>query len=342
MGYDPELAAALASDSGYTQPQAPPEGVSLVEYARQQANAAIGPFSQYYREHLPDESQYIVSDRRIPVEGSAITLRYVRPLGDPTLPALVWFHGGGYMLGDLDMDDAHLRSISLDLQLATINVDYRLAPEHPFPTAFDDGYAALRWVVNNAGELQIDLRKGFLVGGDSAGGNLAAAVALKARDDPLFKHTPLTGQYLREPVVIFPGAYALTGNYASEFRSFAESTDTPLLNSERVLGSFQIYGGPPEDLRVSPLLAPSHAGLPPAFIQVQQFDPIRDDGIVYEQVLREAGVETKLVKYVGTVHGFHYAFPRIAAAVRVDRDAREGLRWLLGLGSRSGELDPGA
>ncbi|TFK87906.1 hypothetical protein K466DRAFT_599116 [Polyporus arcularius HHB13444] len=339
MSYDPEIVAALASDPAYTQPQAPPEGISLVEYARQQASAAIGPFAQFYKERLPDESLYIVSDTQVSVEGGYITLRYVRPRGDVALPILVWFHGGGYMLGDLDMDDAHLRSISLELQLAIVNVDYRLAPEHPFPAAFNDGLAALQWVVNNADELQINLQKGFLVGGDSAGGNLAAAVALRARDDSSFKHAPLTGQYLREPVVIFPGAYALADKYSAEFHSFAESTDTPLLNSERVHSSFQIYGGPPEDLRVSPLLAPSHTGLPPAFIQVQEFDPIRDDGIVYEKVLREAGVRTKLVKYVGTVHGFHYAFPRIGAATELDRDAREGLKWLLSLSSNFIEVD---
>ncbi|RPD55184.1 hypothetical protein L226DRAFT_470675 [Lentinus tigrinus ALCF2SS1-7] len=329
MSYDPEIVAALASDLTYTQSQAPPEGVSLFKYAREQASAAIGPFAKYYRGRLPEESQYIVFDRQIPVKDGEINVRYVRPSGDTTLPVLVWYHGGGYMLGDLDMDDAHLRSISLELELAIVNVDYRLAPEYPFPTAFEDSFTVLQWVVKNAGELQLDLKKGFVIGGDSAGGNLAAAIALEARDDPLFKQHPLTGQYLREPVTIYPGTYP--DKYKSDFRSFAESTDTPLLNSERVLQSFQAYGGPPEDLRVSPLLAASHAGLPPAFIQVQEFDPIRDDGILYERVLREAGVKTQLIKYPGTLHGFHYAFPQIAAAQKLDRDSREGLKWLLGL-----------
>ncbi|RPD59222.1 alpha/beta-hydrolase [Lentinus tigrinus ALCF2SS1-7] len=275
-------------------------------------------------------SQYIVSDKRVPVENPSgeITVRYVRPSDDgETYPVLVWWHGGGWAIGDLNMDDNLLRTIAVELKLAVVNVDYRLSPEYPFPTPVEDCYTALKWVAENAASLNIDLKKGFLVGGDSAGGNMSAAIALKARDDPFFASRPLTGQYLREPAVAFPGAHP--EKYKAEILSFDKYTDTPLLNKELTLRYFAAYGCPPSDLRVSPLLASSHAGLPPAFIQVQEFDPVHDDGPLYEKVLREAGVPVKLIEYAGCLHSFHYMFPSIGPAVKLDRDARDGLRWLL-------------
>ncbi len=168
-------------------------------------------------------------------------------------------------------------------------------------------------VAENAAELKVDLKKGFIVGGDSAGGNMAAAIAIKARDDPFFAGRPLTGQYLREPTLAYPGAYP--EKYKAAIRSFDIYTHMPLMNKETLLHYFgasspvtelcvllirmalpEAYGPPPSDLRVSPILASSHAGLPPAFIQVLELDLIRDDGTVYEQVLREAGVPVKLVQ----------------------------------------------
>ncbi|TFK85553.1 alpha/beta-hydrolase, partial [Polyporus arcularius HHB13444] len=275
-------------------------------------------------------SQYIVSDKRVPVEGpdGEITVRYVRPSGgdEDTYPVLVWCHGG-WVVGDLSMDDNNLRTIAVELKLAIVNVEYRLAPDYPFPTPFEDSYTALKWVAENAAELKVDLKKGFIVGGDSAGANMAAAIAIKARDDPFFAGRPLTGQYLREPTLAYPGAYP--EKYKAAIRSFDIYTHMPLMNKKTLLHYFEAYGPPPSDLRVSPILASSHDGLPPAFIQVLELDLIRDDGIVYEQVLRDAGVPVKLVQYPGCFHGFHYVFPSISSAVKLDRDAREGIQWLL-------------
>ncbi|RPD59231.1 hypothetical protein L226DRAFT_536239 [Lentinus tigrinus ALCF2SS1-7] len=334
MGYDldPELAAALAANPAFTQaPPPPPPGVSEWEFARQLSSQfALAPMVEYYKKRLPDPSLYTVIDKRISVEDPSgeIIVRYVRPSGEgETFPVLVWYHGGGYVIGDLNMDDNHLRTIAVDLKLAIVNVDYRLAPEFPFPTPIEDCYTALKWVVENTAELKIDLKKGFLVGGDSGGANASAALAIRARDDPFFAGRQLTGQYLREPAIAYPGAHP--EKYKAEIRSFDEYTDTPLMNKGLVEHFFRAYGATPSDVRVSPIRASSHAGLPPAFIQVQEFDPVRDDGILYEKVLREAGVPAKLIQYKGCLHGFHYTFPHIGAAVKIDHDARDGLRWLL-------------
>ncbi|PIL34600.1 hypothetical protein GSI_03379 [Ganoderma sinense ZZ0214-1] len=337
MAMDSELAEALASDPAYTQPLAPPDGVSLPTFARQQSKAILSPFSKHYGERLPSESEYAVSDSLVPVEGGAIAVRVVGPCvktGREQFPVLVWIHGGGWLLGDINMDDNHLRTLCVDLKLVVVNVEYRLAPEHLFPTAFEDCYAATKWVAMNASGLPgVSLKKGFLVGGDSAGASLAAAVVLHARDDPFFSESPITGQYLREPAVVHPLAHP--DKYRSIMTSFEENADTVLLNSERALDSYQTYGAPPMDPRASPLLAPTHAGLPPTFLQVMGQDPLRDDGLVYEKVLREASVKTKLVRYDGVVHGFYYTFPWISAARKVDSDARDGLRWLLSLAGPS-------
>ncbi|KAM5545521.1 hypothetical protein V8D89_000559 [Ganoderma adspersum] len=330
---DPELADALASDPVYTQSLGPPEGVSLATFARQQSDVILSPFSKYYGDRLPPESEYTVSDNLVPVKGGTIAIRVISPCVENSsvhFPALVWIHGGGWLLGDINMDDNHLRTLCVDLKLVIVNVEYRRAPEHLFPTAFEDCYAATKWVVGNASGLRVSLKKGFIVGGDSAGGSLAAAVVLHARDDPFFSESPITGQYLREPTVVHPLAHP--EKYRSIMTSFGENVDTVLLNSERVLRSYQTYGAPPTDLRASPLLAPTHAGLPPTFLQVMDQDPARDDGLVYEKVLRESSVKTKLVRYDGVIHGFYYTFPWISAAKNVDRDARDGLRWLLNLG----------
>ncbi|KAI0708768.1 Alpha/Beta hydrolase protein [Cerioporus squamosus] len=332
MDYDSELAAALSTNPALTQPPPPPPpGTSELVHAREIANVTFAPFSQYHAKRLPESSQYILSDERVAVKGGEITIRYVRPAaGDgDTFPVLVWFHGGGWMLGDIDSDDAHLRTICVELNIAVVNVDYRLAPEYPFPIPFEDSYTALEWVVNHASELKIDLKKGFLVGGDSAGANMSAAITIKAREDPLFREYPLTGQYLREPTVLHHGA--VPEKYQDEIRSFSEFTSTPILNTESMHRFLNVYAPPTSarDERVSPLLAGSHAGLPPAFIQVQELDPLRDEGILYEKLLRQAGVPTKVILYPGCFHAFHYCFPHIAAAVKLDRDAREGIKWLL-------------
>ncbi|KAM5545527.1 hypothetical protein V8D89_000565 [Ganoderma adspersum] len=327
---DPELAAALASEPFSHLRRGPPEGMSLPEYARQ-TRAMVAVLAEHYEKKL-EESRYTVANKTVGVADGQIPVRIITPSSaesDETHPVLVWFHGGSWQVGDPDMDDAHLRTIAVELNLAIVNVDYRLAPKYPFPIPFEDSYAAVKWVADNASDLKVSLDKGYLVGGDSAGGNLAAAVVLRARDDPFFAGRPLTGQYLREPLVVHP--LAVPDKFRSEWRSFEEIKDSITLPSNAVAEAVDVYGAPPTDLRFAPLLASSHAGLPPAFIQVMGMDTLRDDGTIYEKVLREAGVPTRLIVHPGVQHGFYYMFPTISSAIQVDREEREGLRWLLSL-----------
>ncbi|RPD53880.1 hypothetical protein L226DRAFT_548399 [Lentinus tigrinus ALCF2SS1-7] len=338
MNYDPELAAALATNPFLNRPTPLlPPGVSEAASYRKMLSATHKPFAEYYAQRLPDSSQYTVFDRQVSVEDGKIMVRCVIPTcGDgETVPVLVWMHGGGWVFGDLDQDDMHLRTISVELKVAIVNVDYRLAPEHPFPIPFEDSYTAVKWVVEHAPELKVDLKKGFVVAGDSAGGNMAAAIALQARDDTFFNAHSLTGQYLRQATVCSPEAHP--EKYRAELRSLSEYTNTPVLKTETVHNFISLYAPPSaaNDLRISPLLAASHAGLPPAFIQVQELDPLHDEEILYEKLLREAGVPTKLIEYSGCFHAFHYLFPGVAAAVKLDRDAREGIKWLLFLSNAS-------
>ncbi|KAI0370639.1 hypothetical protein BV20DRAFT_1121315, partial [Pilatotrama ljubarskyi] len=250
--------------------------------------------------------------------------------GTQGLPILVWYHGGGFVAGSLDVDDGYLRSLCAALQLSIVSVDYRLAPEHPFPTGFNDAYTGLQWAAVHASTLDGSLKRGFLVGGVSAGANLAAAVALHARDDPFFapgSGREITGQLLQTPQVIHPEAQV--GRYSAELRSMQEQADAPFLTASKVRAFASALRAPPNDLRVSPLLAPSHAALPPAYVQVFGLDPLRDEGLLYVRLLREAGVDVRLDTYLGCPHGFNMVFPEAKAAVKVDEDLRAGIDWLL-------------
>ncbi|KAI0738664.1 alpha/beta-hydrolase [Daedaleopsis nitida] len=328
---DTGLAAELDAHPEFTQPPPPcPEGVPLGDHLRGLASILLAGFGQSFADRLPPDSKYTVKDYTVPVKDGEITVRAMTPTSSDeraTYPVLVWYHGGGWVVGDRTMDDNHFRVLSVALQLTIVNVDYRLAPEFQFPTAHEDCFAALKWVVNHAGELKASLSKGFLVGGDSAGGNLAAVMALQARDDPFFSATPLTGQYLREPVALHPEA--APEKYKAVLRSYEENADAPLLNKEGMYAYFAMYNGPPADVRLSPVLATSHAGLPPAYFQCMECDPLRDEGLLYERLLRESGCTTKLILHRGCSHATHYFFPHIAASAKIIGEAQVGLEWLL-------------
>ncbi|KAF8175867.1 Alpha/Beta hydrolase protein [Mycena galopus ATCC 62051] len=161
-----------------------------------------------------EDSTYTVEDHTIVVDGGAkVGIRTITPThtGDEApdfeFPVLVYLHGGGWVCGDIDTDDLDLRVLSVELRLAIVNVDYRLAPEHPFPTGLNDCYAALKWTVENHKTIRGSLVKGFLVGGASAGANLAAAVTHRSLKDPFFSEHRLTGHWLQIPAVVHPAAY---------------------------------------------------------------------------------------------------------------------------------------
>jgi acetyl esterase len=237
-----------------------------------------------------------VSEARLMVVANAIALRAYRPAGvarHEVLPALVYFHGGGWTIGDLDTHDVLCRQLSNGARCAVFSVDYRLAPEHPFPAAVEDSIAAARWVASEARALRIDPER-IAVGGDSAGGNLAAVVALEARD--------AGGPALACQLLIYPATDQRCG-----FASHERNGDGFLLTRQSIeyfRGHYLPRKDDWLDWRASPLLAKSLAGLPPAYVVTAGFDPLVDEGRAYAERLATEGNEIAYREYPDMVHGF--------------------------------------
>ena len=227
-----------------------------------------------------------------------IPLRFYRGAGTAdagALPCHIYYHGGGWVLGDLDSHDWVCRKIANSAQCAVLSVDYRMAPEHNFPKAYDDSLAAVEWVVANASMLKIDPSR-LSVGGDSAGGNLAAAVALWLRDSGKIK--------LRSQILVYPAVdLSMSGNYYGKFKR-----DSGLVLTDETMKWFiDLYIPNAEqrkDWRASPLLAASLKGLPPALVLLAGFDPLCAEGEAYAARLEKEGVKTTVKRYPGQIHGF--------------------------------------
>jgi acetyl esterase len=230
-------------------------------------------------------------------------------------PLLVFLHGGGFIYGDLDSHDATCRVLAERAGVRVLAVDYRLAPEHPFPAAYDDSIAAYRWAVDNAATLGADPER-LAVGGDSAGGNLAAVVAIEAARTGL----PLAFQLL---------VYPATDNYQRATRSYELFGEGFYLNQGFMDLASESYTPDPEirrDPRVSPHYADLPEGLAPAYVATAGFDPLRDEGESYARLLAEAGVTVELKRFPDQIHGFfnvvgvgrrsRAAVDEIAAALR--------------------------
>jgi acetyl esterase len=242
------------------------------------------------------EEMASVTDQTIPGPGGEIPVRiYVptTPLGDGPTPVLVWFHGGGWVIGDLESTDTTVRTLANAAGMVTVSVDYRLAPESRFPAAVDDALAAVRWVVDNADSLGIDASR-LAVGGDSSGGNLAAVAAQQLRD---------SGPSVAFQLLVYPVTDARLGT-----PSMDENADGYFLTNDTMVWFVGHYvgDGDPTDVRVSPFLAADEAltGLPPALVITAEYDPLRDEGEAYGSRLRDAGVETTVTRYDGMIHGF--------------------------------------
>lgn len=229
------------------------------------------------------------------------------------LPILVFYHGGGFVIGDLDTHDRDCRALANRASCIVVAVDYRLAPEAPFPAAVEDAQAALRWVADHAGEIGGDATR-LAVGGDSAGGNLAAGVALWARDESI----PLAFQLLIYPGVDVEGEYASRKDNAQGYMLDKELTDWFIRQyvGEEV----------PDDWRLTPMQAPSHAGIAPALVVTAEFDPLRDEGEAYAEKLQAAGVPARATRYEGMIHGFFGLAPFVAAATPAVDEAGAALR----------------
>jgi acetyl esterase len=256
---------------------------------------------RFYRERrsvTQPEPPAVAQSRQLQAPGphGAISLRMVRPLGsadDAMLPALVFFHGGGWVIGDLETHDTLCRQLANGAGCAVLSVDYRMGPEHRFPAAVDDCVAALAWVAREAGALGLDASR-IAVGGDSAGGNLAAVIALAARD--------AGGPSLAYQLLIYP---------ATDMRriapSHAHNGQGYLLTSETIAWYHDHYIDDPRhdlDWRASPLLHADFANLPPALVLTAGYDPLRDEGLQYAQRLSEAGNRVSYVCFERQIHGF--------------------------------------
>jgi acetyl esterase len=237
-----------------------------------------------------------VSSVRLLVADGRIAMRAYRPAGvaaQEILPALLYFHGGGWVIGDLDTHDVLCRQLANGARCAVFSVEYRLAPEHPFPAAVEDAVAATRWVVLHARELGLDPAR-VAVGGDSAGGNLATVVALDGRDR--------AGPALCFQLLIYPGTDQRCG-----FPSHQRNGEGYLLTRQSIAyfrGHYLPRADDWLDWRASPLLAKSLAGLPPAFVLTAGFDPLLDEGLAYAERLAKENVEVAYREFPDMIHGF--------------------------------------
>jgi acetyl esterase len=280
---DPHIAALLTAlaDAGL-----PPMYEGTAEAARLQYLALSTTRS-------PDDVVPVAAteDRTVPGAEGDLRARVYRPEGEGPFPTVAFFHGGGWVIGDLETHDAMVRSICRGSRAVVVAVDYRLAPEHPFPAAADDAVAAARWIAAHLDEFGGDDR--LAVAGDSAGGNLAAVVAQTLTAEG----TPVAAQFL-----VYPAVDAL-GDYPSR----TENARGYFLEQPTMDWFYGHYAGAWDDAkdpRLSPLRAADLSGLPPAVVVTAEYDPLRDEGEAYGEALRAAGVPAVVRRYDGMVHGF--------------------------------------
>lgn len=293
-----------------------------IELARQGLDAVLRDLNADV-----DTAGLVVEDTVVPGpgDGEDVPVRVYRPEGDEVVrPALLTIHGGGFVLGNIEMEHAGSVALASRLDAVVVAVDYRLAPEHPYPAGLEDCYAALCWMHDDAGALGIDSAR-IAVGGQSAGGGLAAGLALLARDRG---GPPVCFQFLGIPEL----------DDRLETESMTRFVDTPLWNRPAAELSWRHYLAalPPGD--VPPYAAPARAtdltGLPPAYVTTMEFDPLRDEGILYAMRLLQAGVPVELHSFAGTFHG-----SSIATDASISRRAQTELYEVLrrALAPRTGE-----
>lgn len=259
------------------------------------------------------------------VAADRVPVRVYRPDASGPLPTVVYLHGGGWVLGDLDTADPVCRLLCRDVEAVVVSVDYRRAPEHRFPAAVDDAWAALQWVAAHADDFGADPAR-LAVGGDSAGGNLAAVCAQSAY---------ATGLHLAAQLLVYP-AVDLLGDYPSR----VDPDNGGLMDLADMRWAAEHYVGMSEDdpraaelardPRLSPLLAPSLVGLAPAVVATAEYDPLRDEGNAYARALEKAGVRVEHREFAGLVHGFYGLEMFSPAVVDAMSWTHERLKELLG------------
>ena len=251
----------------------------------------------------------------IPGPLGAIPARFYRPVSQDALPLLVWYHGGGMVIGDLDSADWVCRELAHLAGTSVLSVDYRLAPEFKFPAAVEDAFASAQYAMANAAEFRADPAR-VTVGGDSAGGTCAAVACILARERG--------GAMPRAQLLVYPGTDRdLTRPSVTEFGG------GPVLTKAAMLwfrGHYHNDLSELQDPRANPALAPHHGGLPPAFVQTAEIDPIRDAGENYGNLLARAGVMTTMKRYNGVFHGFFTMGPMMRKTTEAVADAAAWLR----------------
>jgi acetyl esterase/lipase len=310
--YDPDLAPIV--------PLLPTTRIDDVDAARAGLEAMVGAVAVDV-----DTSMLDVEDRLVPgFEGAPdVAVRAYRPKGAPgPLPALLYLHGGGFVLGSIAVEHPACAVLARNLGALVVAVEYRLAPEHPFPAGLHDCYATLCWLHEHAESLGVDPAR-VATYGQSAGGGLSAGLALFARD----RDGPgLCFQFLGIPEL----------DDRLDTPSMRAFTDTPLWNRPNAELSWSYYLGDPRPAEVSPYAAPARAddlaGLPPAYVSTMEFDPLRDEGIRYALALLAAGVPTELHSYPGTFHGSSLV-PGAAVSRRMAHEQLGVLRRALGIAS---------
>jgi len=277
------------------------------------AAAAAGP---------PRELQN-VADIAVPGPAGTIPARFYEPagMGLERRPLIVYFHGGGWTIGDLDTADGVCRFLAAEVPATVLSVDYRLAPEHPFPAAVEDALAAFRWAAVDNTRLGADPER-IAVAGDSAGGNLAAAVSLLARDE---------GPRPALQALIYPVTDAVESRPSRD--EFAEGFLLTKADMDWFEGHYLPVEADRGDPRVSVLRADDLADLPPAYVTTAGFDPLRDEGEAYAERLREAGVEVELRRHPELIHGFANMTAVSPTAEEAMRELTAALR--AGLATRS-------
>ncbi len=260
----------------------------------------------------PSLSVHRVENRSIPGPESDLPIRLYYPEGASPFPVLVYFHGGGWVIGDLDTHHGFCHALAKTSGCLIVSVDYRLAPEHRFPAAVEDAYAATKWVADNAADIQADPDR-MAVGGDSAGGHLAAVVALMARDRK--------GPRIDLQILIYP---ITDCNFNTP--SYLENPEGYMLTRDLMKWFWNHFLGNADDARhpyASPLQASDLSGLPEALIVTAEYDPLRDEGEAYGKKMSAAGVKVRLLRYSGMMHAF------IRMIAQLDK-AREALNEVSG------------
>jgi acetyl esterase len=292
MTLAPQIQALFAA-----APEDPPGSLTVQEQRQRIRHLSDLTYRRFGRGAEPVAT---VTDYPVRVEGGEIVVRAYRPSGQAPLPAHVELHGGGWWLGSIDeyVNEAICSFRCAHAHCVIFAVEYRLAPEHPFPMAIDDVYAALRWIADHAPELGIDA-DAISIGGSSAGGNLAAAVTLRARDTA---GPRLVFQLLEVPALDLTGDSMRAAIASEELAPIAHQLsefETPL----------QRYFRDPADALLplaSPVFAEDLSGLPPAHIMTAEFDPLRDEGELYARLLTQAGVQATVTRHTGAIHGTSY------------------------------------